>query len=465
MRASYEDYSFAHEIFADPSKTQHRNKKAEKVTATFSPASTFDLELITGSEAYRRLVEPQTLRELAEASHRLAREIQDASGLRHVDIVFAPGANKREISVHYEFGTNIAYLQFPHIARRLVGAIEGVFSKRSSEKDKWYHSVVNGSMLARYKYLSDQDGYSAKLEKQWEKAVLGLDSAFGLKYSSRWLDLNAKENAWTKSLKLIYDINEETKLYKHRCDLRYPNRVYAGLIHKSRSNLIDSNRSSPDILKAGLYPDSLLLLRVGHKNLVEKLLGGTAYVKNRIDLGYNGTDPPFAKYKGYMRLVHGDLKNSKVALYNSLLLEKSFSKEPMKVNDACFLRGVKGVHEFPGAKTYRNQLEVENQHLGDRVPNHFTALYEAKLIFPKLKPFSKKFAFAKISPYIYGTAGCSIPFGSCLTSDIGNKTLGSAGFGLMVIAKTFTVDLYYSVAGFRQPHDMQKDFGLYIGLN
>eukprot|EP00826_Nyctotherus_ovalis_P062707 TRINITY_DN9120_c0_g1_i5.p1 TRINITY_DN9120_c0_g1~~TRINITY_DN9120_c0_g1_i5.p1 ORF type:complete len:220 (+),score=61.54 TRINITY_DN9120_c0_g1_i5:107-766(+) len=213
------------------------------------------------------------------------------------------------------------------------------------------------------------------------------------------------------------------------------------------------------------YPDSLLLLRVGHKSLIERLLGGAAYVKNRIDLGYNGTDPPFAKYKGYVQLVHGDLENSRVALYNSLVLEKSFSKEPMKVNDTCFLRGVKGVHEFPGAKTYRSQLEAENQHLGDRVPNHFTALYEAKLIFPKLKPFSKKLIFAKMSPYIYGTVGCSIPFGKSLTSDIKDKTLGSAGFGLMVIAKPFVVDLYYSVAGFRQGHDMQKDFGFYIGLN
>ena len=48
--------------------------------------------------------------------------------------------------------------------------------------------------------------------------------------------------------------------------------------------------------------------------------------------------------------------------------------------------------------------------IGDEVANHFMALYEGEILFPKLRSFAWQIGTVRITPYVYGMLSCSILF-------------------------------------------------------
>ena len=448
-----ESRKFTDKIFSDPTKSDFRNRRVKNVKVKFTPATEYDCNAIFETNSYKQLMNRLTLGSVIESAHKLASEIQYISGIDSVDMKFAPGANEGEIEIEYKFGSTFTGVMFPTINTQYTTVFQGIYLKNPENKDKWYHSFVNGLLLGKYKYSCDYPRHSFELRKIWETSHPKINSSAKIKYSTKWLDANVNEDCWTKEYMASYDMRKDTIMFKNRY-IMYPSKLYAKILHKSRKNLIDTTKCSSGLLKSSLYSDSLMALRIGYKDFSGDKLR-YSFIKTSAELGYNRVDSPFVKLKGYLN--HRFFLN-KILVNQTLLIEKAFFKS-LRINDSPFLRGMKGIYEFPGAKTYRDPIvEPGKEHIGSRITNTFTARYEAKLSFPTLKPFSEiSTNFFSFNPYIYGTLGYT------KANESKGYALGSAGIGISAFLRPLRFGFYYALASFRPNHDAPKEFGFYIG--
>ena len=396
----------------------------------------------------------KTFQEIVESAHKLAESIGTVSGLKNIDINFGPGTEKSDIDLNYNFSSKYSGNSFPYNNRLHVGVIENYFTWRN---DPWWNSLIE-----RYQYHFDTSGHSVMFEHKCSNSRLNF--ATTLKYSRRWIDMNVKENCWSAACKLIYDFNKESIVFKNNASILKPNIMFAKIFHKSRKNYVDTERCSSEMLKSALYPDSLLGLKIGHKN-IGKIYGMDVKAKTWAEIGYNGTDSPFAKLKGYFHNSYNILNKNIMVLNQSILFEKLFAKGAIRINDSPFIRGFKGIYDFPGAKSYRGiMVPPGKEHDGDRVPNSLIAQYEAKLMFPSIDPFlSFSIPQAQFFPYIYGALGYSQPIEGKYNNESG--LIGSTGFGLTYQLRLIAIHFYYSVAAYTQNNNAKKEYGFIIGFD
>ena len=467
-----ETKEFADEMFKDPERQRYMSSMLKSLAINFDKATDFDKEIIAKMPAYKSLINEKNLYNIATYSHMLAKQIKEKSGIRDVELEFTPGTNKDEGAVNYHFGNEEYLLTFPYNLRRHIAACEFKYARRlTPQEHKWYQSFMSDEYLGRYQYKSDESSSHAFIiEKQWDRVFKNIDSAFKIKYSSKWIDINTKEQCWTKQFKMMYDLNRESSLFSNAIDVRPPNYLYVKASHKSRKNKVDSDKASGEMLKNAMHPDRLLSLKLGHKNVYESL-GLDALAKSSLELGYNQTDAAFLKFKTYLRNYYNILNKNWVIWHNSLSLSQmgTITSGDVRVNDTLLLSGIKGLYDFPGAKTYRDPLAVEagKEHLGDRVGNNFLTQYETKFYFPMLAPFnSNKVEWLNLIPYIYGTVAYAMPTNRDLAARAARDNFrASTGIGITLSMSPISVEFYYSLGSIKPKCDLSREFGFYLGFD
>jgi len=413
-------------------------------------------------EEYQSLMSKRNLPEINIAAEKLAKKVKEKSGISSIEV--NTKVKENEALVKYDLGRYFFLFNFPYAYRQNLGVAQALFGRRQLfEENKWYYTLFSGFLSARYQLHSVNQGHDLVLEKQWNDIWRGLDLSAKLKYTTKNIDINVRECSWTQAIKLIYDLNKPSVLFKHIPELREPNYLYAKLLHKLRTNYINTEQCTANILQSALYKDSLWSFKIGHKRFVKTEESDTL-VKSSAKVGYNGVDSPFIKLGGYVRNNYDVLNKGLATASNSLLIEKMFSKGSMRVNDALFLKGMKGVYEYPGAKLYRNGIpELGSEHIGDRVNNGLILQYEIKVSSSKLQSFIN--TSMKTKPYIYATMGYSSPIDPQCNIGFRNNIRGSTGFGLSTSLKPITFEFYYSLAGFSPKCDKERKFGLCIGIS
>ncbi len=458
--------NFADDIFSDPTRRQYEKSAVRSAKITFDTATEFDQEVIRKMEAYQTLERQMYLHDIAASAYVLAKEIQAKTGLTDIEVGFEPGRSRDEIAIRYKMGKRSLALNFPYLYRRHIFTMEGRFTQRTDEGIK---KLLSGSVLGRYQLGLDTGlAHSLLVEKQWHDLYDIIDAALKVKYTNRWLDANARESCWTKQCKFMYDMNRSSVLFKHSEELRPPNYLYAKISHKARNNTVDPDKSSTDFCKSLAAPDGLLSFKVGHKTSYDagKL---SVLVKNSAELGHNQTDATFAKFRGTLQ----DYFNvwDWTLWHNSLAIEKivPLTLGGIRLNDSPMLRGMKGVHDFPGAKTYRNPAAVApgREYVGDRVGNEFVAQYETKLFFPNVSPFRYiPKEWPRFMPYLYGTVGYARPAGGEFAGNsLMDNMRASTGFGLSLRTAPVAVEFYYAVASVQPRCDKPNEFGFFLGVD
>ncbi len=462
--------SFADGIFTDPSRKAYAKSRVKNMKVTFDTATEFDQETIRNMDSYKILAKQNTLYSIASAAHTLAKDIENKTGLTNVEVSFEPGKAKDEIDVRYKFGKRQLDLSFPYQYHRHMLALQGRLSQRADEDDKTIYKFLAGTVMGRYHYSTDIGrGHAILVEKQWHGLWDAIDAVFKVKYSNRWLDLNVKESCWTKQWKFIYDLNKDSVLFKHYLEVRPPNYLYTKFSHKARNNLVDSDKCSPALLRSMAYPDGLLSFKMGHKNTYD-LPWLNVSMKSSAELARNKTDAAFLKLRSGVQNYYNIMQRDWVLWHNSLSMEKiaPLTEGGIRLNDAPMIRGMKGIYDFPGAKTYRNPMvEAGREHVGDRVPNHFVAQYETKFYFPNLSPFKHiTLDWIHFLPYIYGTVGYAKPMGEQFAGNgLAENLRASTGFGLSLISDPFAVEFYYSLGSIQPKCDRPREFGFYLGFD
>jgi len=460
---------FADSVIDTPAHQAYRKAHIHKIDVKFDPVTEYDRQTIENMPEYKAIFGQKFLYGIAAQSHILAKAIQMKAGSYETNIHFAPGKNKDEIDMKYTFSPSGYVINFPYINRRHTGVIQGVYTRRlGDDEDKWYQRIASGSVASRLQYCSDFGrNHSFAVVKDWEKAIFGLDSAVKLKYGSKWIDTNVKERVFTKQWKLLHNFSgKESVLFRHNEEIMPPNHVFAKFSHKSRMNDLDTDRCTGELLRTGFYPDSLWSAKFGYKKAFEPERLFSLF-KSWTEFGYNKTDNAFAKFKTYLRTNYY-WEFMKVNLNNSFIFEKLLAGNISRINDGIFLRGVKGLYEFPGAKSYKDDvIESGKEHVGDRVPNDYIAQWESKIYMPHLAPFkSISQDWMVFMPYVYGTFAYAKP------QDVkyrGNKFTdnlrGSTGFGLSLELNPIMIELFYSVGSFKPRSDVGKEYGIYIGID
>ena len=454
--------SFAKEVLSDPSVEHLKDQKINKVSTKIDPITDFDHDQLDKKKSFKSLLNLKNLKDFLESSYNFAKFLNKNIGINNVEIHFKPGDNKDEIKVKYNLGPTISRITFPYFTKKNSFLIQGEYYKRGAESDKFLQSLVSGSLLGRYNYNFFDNGHSIGIEKIWEDCLMELDTSIKAKYRRKWLDANIKEECWSKAIKFMYDMGPSSNIFKNYYLIRPMDYIYAKLSHKSRKNFIDTTHCTGELIRSGYYPDSLLSFKFGYKTQEDFLLGTKILVKNYVELASNDVDDPFLKYKLYIKNYTPKMAGRFAAFTHSFLLEKIFASEQLRINDSCFLKGMHGIYEFPGAKANKNLISGM-EHVGDRVANDLIALYEAQLIFPNLKPLSS--VTTHLLPYIYGTLGYSQPINNKYAGkNYKDSMMGSIGFGIKLLLTPIQVGFYYSIAGFRPKHDLGKEYGFYIGI-